>query len=125
MSASTAMSAPGKSRRITCRSVPTSTSRRTDTTRAKPLGRAFGEGAISRGGSIPAPSIPAPLHPVLEHLQRHRTIVVGCTGERAVVAILDPGLVGAGVLAGERQPHQATRALRRDAVAVEQHLAEH
>src|SRR5271165_6366267 len=69
-------------------------------------------------------SIPLALHPVLEHLQRHGAVVVGGLGESAVVVFLDPGLVRTGAVAGERQPHQAAGGLPRQAVAVEQHLAE-
>ncbi len=36
-------------------------------------------------------SVLAALHPVLEHLQRHRPVVVGGLGDRLVVAFLDPG----------------------------------
>src|SRR6516164_3934127 len=105
MSGSTVMSAPGRSRRTTYRCGPTWTSKRDR----------FGE----------VRSVPAALHPVLEHLQGHGAIVIRSAGDRAVVAFLDPTLVRTGVLARKRQPHQATRALRRDAVAIEQHLPEH
>ena len=38
-------------------------------------------------------SVLAALHPVLEHLQRHRAVVLGRFGDGLVVAFLDPGLV--------------------------------
>src|SRR6478672_6898786 len=61
------------------------------------------------------------LHPVLEHLQRHGAVVLGRFRDRPIVAFLDPGLVRRGAVARNRQPHQATGALRRQPVAVEQH----
>src|SRR5215472_1353591 len=81
--------------------------------------------SISRRDSHRAGSVPAPLHPVLEHLQRQRAIAFGGAGHRAVVAFLDPALIRTGVFAGERQPHQASRPLRRETVTVEQHLPKH
>src|SRR6187455_2215452 len=71
------------------------------------------------------PSVLLTLHPVLKHLQRRRAIVVGRLGESAVVALADPALFRRRIVAGQRQPHQATRGLPWQAVAVEQHLAEH
>src|SRR6266480_6936095 len=112
MSESTAMCAPGKSRRITCRCGPTSISGRLEV-RPSPLG---GEAKKS---------ILAALYPVLEHLQRHRTVVVGRLGDRLVVAFLDPGLVWRGAVARQLQPHQPAGGLTRQLVAVEQHLTEH
>src|ERR1700676_1159408 len=70
------------------------------------------------------PSILAALHPVLEHLQRHRAVVLGRLGDRRVVALLDPGFVRRGAVARQRQPHQPAGGLTRQLVAVEQHLAE-
>src|SRR5262245_48791743 len=107
MSGSTAMSGVGRSLRITCQSGPTS--------------------IWSRADKPPKPvnsdaSIPATLHPVLEHLKRHRAIVLRRAGDRTVIAFLDPALLGPGAVACERKPHQTPRALRRQAVAVEQHL---
>src|SRR3954454_23262398 len=70
-------------------------------------------------------SVLAPLHPVLEHLQRHGAVVLGGLGDRTVVAFLDPGLVRRGAVARERQPHQAAGRLPRQLVAVKKHLSEH
>src|SRR5689334_3184667 len=72
-----------------------------------------------------SPSVLLALHPVLEHLQRHGAVLVGGLGESAVVAFADPALVGGGVVARQRQPHQAASRLPRQPVAGEQHLAEH
>src|ERR1700747_3789463 len=83
----------------------------------------FGPRSSSYGGHVAPPaSISLARNPVLEHLQRHGTVVVGSHGKGAVVAFLDPGLVGTGVLARKREPHQAARGLLRQAGAVEQHL---
>src|SRR4051794_32342119 len=66
-----------------------------------------------------SPSVLLALHPVLEHLQRHGAVLVGGLGESAVIAFPDPGLVGGGVVARQRQPHQAARRLPRQPVAGE------
>src|ERR1700756_634610 len=71
----------------------------------------------------PSVHIPLAAHPSLDHLQRHGTIVVGGLGKSAVVALLDPGLIGPGAVAGQGQPHQPARGLARQLLAVEQHLA--
>src|SRR6516165_2536863 len=104
MSGSTAMSAAG-------RSLPTT--------------YPYGLISISKRDSQRAGSVPAPLYPVLEHLQGRRAISFGGAGHRTVVAFLDPALIRTGVFAGQRQPHQATRPLRRETVAIEQHLPKH
>src|SRR3979411_1142826 len=67
-------------------------------------------------------SVLAALHPVLEHLQRHRAVVLGRLGDRLVVAFLDPDFVRRGAVARQRQPHQPAGGLTRQLVAVEQHL---
>src|ERR1700737_927423 len=69
-------------------------------------------------------SVLAALHPVLEHLQRHRTVVLGRLRDSLVVAFLDPGFVRRGAVTRQRQPHQPAGGLTRQLVAVEQHLAE-
>jgi hypothetical protein len=63
----------------------------------------------------------AALHPVLEHLQGCRAIAFGGAGHRAVVAFLDPAFLRAGIFVGQRQPHQATRPLARQIVAIDHH----
>src|SRR5437899_2794149 len=103
MSGSTVTYAAGKSHRTMCRCGPIS---------------------ISRRPKRCAQSVPAALHPVLEHLQRRGTIIVGRFSKRPVVAFLDPDFVRARAVTRERQPHQAARGLPRQPVAVEQHLAE-
>src|ERR1700737_5583714 len=100
MSGSTAMSGPGRSRQTMCGYGRIWTSRRRDA------------------------SIPPALHPVLEHLQCHRAVVLGRLCDRLVVAFLDPGLVRRGAVARQGQPHQSAGGLTRQLVAVEQHLAE-
>src|SRR2546423_15101735 len=72
-----------------------------------------------------ARSILAALHPVLEHLQRHGAVVIRRLGDSLVIAFLDPGLVGRGAIARQRQPHQSARSLTRQLVAIEKHLTEH
>ena len=62
---------------------------------------------------------------MLEHLQCHGAVVVGGLGESAVIAFPNPALVGGGIVARQRQPHQAAGGLPRQPVAGEQHLAEH
>src|SRR5258708_3001448 len=111
MSASIVMCGPGKSRRTTCRCGRIWTWKRPDWRQAR-----SGSGARS---------VPAALHPVLEHLQPHGAVVVGGFGDRPVVAFLDPDLIRRGAVAGKGQPHQPARGLTRQPVAVEQHLAEH
>src|SRR5258707_10336006 len=118
MSESTAMCAAGKSRRTTSRCGSTSIWRRPN----KPFG---GWARCRLAQPCGRGSILAALHPVLEHLQRHRTVFVGCLGDRLVVALLDPGLVRRGAIARQRQPHQPAGGLTRQLVAVEQHLTEH
>src|SRR5882724_11050157 len=110
--------APGKNRRTTSRCGSTSTWRR----RNKPFRRV---GTLSPCPTLRTLVNPAALHPVLEHLQRHRTVFVGCLGDRLAVALLDPGLVRRGAIARQRQPHQPAGGLTRQLVAVEQHLTEH
>src|ERR1700704_4322302 len=110
--------APGKSRRTTSRCGSTSTLRWRN--------KLFGGWARFR---LAQPrgrgSIHAALHPVLKHLQRHRTVFVGCLRDRLAVALLVPGLVRRGAIARQRQPHQPAGGLTRQLVAVEQHLTEH
>src|SRR5262249_37215717 len=74
----------------------------------------------ARGGLLPLS-----LQPEFQHLRRHCTVVFAGTGERLVIALLDPGFVRGCCVARESHPHQATRLLRWKPVAVEQHLAEH
>src|SRR6266403_3754761 len=107
MSASTAMYAAGKNRRTMCRYGLTSTSRR-------------------RESQVPlkAVSVFPALHPVLEHLQGHRAVILGRLGDCPVVAFLDPGLVRSRAVARQGQPHQPAGGLPRQLVAVEQHLTE-
>src|SRR4029077_2945984 len=69
-------------------------------------------------------SIPVAPHPELEHLQRRGAIVVGGFREGAVIALLDPGLIGPRAVARQGQPHQSARRLARQPVAIEQHLTE-
>src|ERR1700721_3019447 len=95
-----AMWGPGRNRRIMSRS-----------------GRIW----ISRRRKL---SVLAAGHPVLEHLQAHRPVIVGRLGERLVVAFLDPGFVRSSIRERQGQPHQATSGLTRQLVAVEQHLTE-
>src|ERR1700692_2572758 len=109
MSVSTAMCAPGRNRRITCRSGSTWIWRRPE---VRPFVRA-------------RRSVPAALYPVLKHLQRHRTVILGRLADRLVVAVLDPDLVRRGAVARQRQPHQPAGGLTRQLVTVEQHLTEH
>src|SRR5579863_8576817 len=108
---STATYAPGKSPLITFRSGLISILRRRS---PPPILRRI------RAGE----SVLAALYPVLEHLQRHRAVVVGRLGERLVVAVLDPNLIRRGAGKRQRQPHQAAGGLARQLVAVEQHLTE-
>src|SRR5450432_3540893 len=116
MSGSIAMYARGKSRRTTCRCGSIWTWRRPE------VGPSPLRGGEATNRSL---SILAALHPVLEHLQCHRTVVVGSLGDGLVVAFLDPGLVRRGAVARQRQPHQPASGLTRQLVAVEQHLTEH
>src|SRR5436305_9817871 len=109
MSASTVMCAAGKNPRTTFRSGRISTSRRHDQHRWAAVAEAL---------------VLAALNPVLEHLQRHRAVVIGSLGDGLVVAFLDPALVGRGAVARQRQPHQAASSLTRQLVASEQHLPE-
>src|SRR5450759_3430286 len=112
MSASIVMCAVGKSPRTMFRYGRTSISRRREVLPLSPrTGR--GEGSVL-----------AALHPVLEHLQGHRAVILGRLGDRLVVAFLDPGLVRRGAVPRQRQPHQPTGGLARQLVAIEQHLAE-
>src|SRR3979411_2381906 len=69
-------------------------------------------------------SVLAALHPVLEHLQRHRAVVLGRLGDRLVVAFLDPGFVRRGAVARQRQPHQPAGGLTWQLLSIEQHLTE-
>ena len=48
------------------------------------------------------------VHPMLEHLQRHRAVIRGCRAGRFAVAVLDPGLVGRGAV--PRQRHKRINA---------------
>src|SRR6267154_5542409 len=109
MSASIATCAPGKNRPIMYRCGPILIWRRPETGERQAAARA---------------SILAALHPVLEHLQRHGAVVVGCFRDRPVITFPDPDLIRRGVVARQRQPHQPARGLPRQTVAVEQHLAE-
>src|SRR3984885_1521389 len=110
---STVTCGPGKNRRTTCRSGSISICTRRKT--------AIGD----RISGLPAPkSVLAALHPVLEHLQRHRAVILGCLADRLVVTVLDPGFVGGGAIPRQCQPHQPASRLTRQLVAVEQHLAE-
>src|SRR6266436_9289959 len=112
------MCAPGKNRRTTSRCGSTSPLRRRNKSFGGWARFRLAQPLYGRG------SILAALHPVLEHLQRHRTVFVGCLGDRLAVALLDPGLVRRGAIARQRQPHQPAGGLTRQLVAVEQHLTE-
>src|SRR6266481_7859859 len=117
------MCAPGKNRRTTSRCGSTSTLRWRNKSFA-----AWARGGWARFRRAQplcgCGSILAALHPVLEHLQRHRPVFVGCLGDRLAVALLDPGLVRRGAIARQRQPHQPAGGLTRQLLAVEQHLTE-
>src|SRR5260370_20776799 len=112
------MCASGKNPCTSSRGGSTSTWRR----RNNPF---WSVGTLSPCPTLRTVANPAALHPVLEHLQRHRTVFVGCLGDRLAVALLDPGLVRRGAIARQRQPHQPAGGLTRQLVAVEQHLTEH
>src|SRR5271167_1329410 len=102
------MSAPGKSRPITYR--PGSTS----------IWKRPRQLLTTRAGSVPAA-----LHPVLQHFRRHREVFLRRLGHRLAVTVLDPSLFRRGIFARKRQPHQAARGLPRQLIAIEQHLTEH
>src|SRR6202047_4486182 len=140
MPGSTAMCAAGRNRRIMCRfgSISTLRPRKRPVrrvTKAAPLAPcpASATGKENGGHALALPTllsasnylVLAALHPVLEHLQRHRTVVFGRLGDRLVVAVLDPGFIRRGAVARQCQPHQAAGGLTRQLVAIEQHLAEH
>src|SRR6266849_9294844 len=136
MSGSTAMCAAGKSRRTTCRYGLTSTLRRREFRGPNRAGLADLRRIRLKGVAFPASlgkaagdrqrrsSVLAALHPVLEHLQRHRAVILGRLGDCPVVAFLDPDFVRRRAVPRQGQPHQPAGSLTRQLVAVEQHLTE-
>src|SRR6516165_7913753 len=66
----------------------------------------------------------AALQPTFQIDQCHRPFVVVGAAEGVLVERLDPTLLGAGTVAAERQPHQATRGLAGHMLALEEHVAQ-
>src|SRR5262245_46320585 len=125
------MCAAGTSRRITCRWWWNWTWRSGEhhAARLRPVttSRAYCAGSVTW---VPAArertrrSIPAALDPALEIDQRQRALVVARLLERRVIELGDPGFLGGGAVARQRQPHQPARHLTRDVFAAKQHAAE-
>src|SRR4051794_34764045 len=120
MSASTAMCAAGRSRRTMCRCGRIWIWRRRSVPPSWWARLRFAHPTASRLLSL----FPAALHPLLQHLEAHGAAAVGGLGEGAAVGFPEPALISAGAVTRQRQLHQAARGLPRQAVAVEQHLAE-
>src|SRR5262249_56482517 len=69
-------------------------------------------------------SIPPALDPALEIDQRQRALVVARLLESRVIKLGDPGFLGRGAIARQRQPHQPARDLARYVFAAKQHPPE-
>ena len=61
--------------------------------------------------------LPATLEPILQIDERHGPFVLARAVERIVVERLDPGLLGAGAILAQREPHQTAGGLSRHAFA--------
>src|SRR5580700_9688400 len=123
--ASTSMCAAGKSRRTMCRH---GSSLRWTRRRSRNEDQ-DAAGATKRrsvqGGRAPQSLIVAAIEPALEVNQRNGALVGGRLLQRRGVELGDPALPWKGRIAGESEPHQATRCLAWHVIALEQHRAQH